>query len=84
MRLTDYSFIFAGWPSDEAVQSTSYDLIHYFGLPYVEFHAVTDQGAVTVRCDPCSGDQDRTAYVAMVRSDLVKAVMKQKRTEIAS
>lgn len=78
MRLVDYSFVFDGWqPDDVAVQSTSYDLVHCLGLPYVEFHTATDQGAVTVRCDPCSSDQDRKAYAAMVRADLIKALSKR-------
>lgn len=85
MRLVDYSFVFDGWqPDDVTVQSTSYDLICHLGLPYVQFYAETDRGHVSVRCDPCSMDQDRTAYAAMVRADLAKAIAKRRRIEITS
>jgi hypothetical protein len=75
MRVTDYSFVFDAWqPDGVTLLGTGYNLATHLGLPYVEFHAWTGDGCVSVRCDPCSLDQDRTAYAAMVRTDLEKAI----------
>jgi hypothetical protein len=69
--------VFAGWrPEGITVDWTGFDLIIHNGLPYVQFGAETDRGYVSVRCDPCSLDQDRTAYAAMVRADLEGALRK--------
>jgi hypothetical protein len=77
MRLSDYGFVFDGWqPEGFTVHDSAYWLVFHNSLPYVQFDAWTDRGYVTVRCDPCSLDQDRAAYAAMVRADLEKALRK--------
>lgn len=77
MRESNYDFVFDGWqPEGIAVWLTGFALTTHNGLPYVEFYAETNQGCVTVRCDPCSLDQDRVAYAAMVRLDLEKGMRK--------
>jgi hypothetical protein len=67
----------ASWaPEEFTLHRTGYNLAIDLGLPYVQFHAWTDAGCVSVRCDPCSLDQDRVAYAALVRADLEGALRK--------
>jgi hypothetical protein len=69
--------VFDGWqPAGVTLLRTGYCRCLHLGLQFVEFHAWTDRGCVSVRCDPCSHDQDRTAYAAMVRWDLEHALAK--------
>jgi hypothetical protein len=75
LRIADYSFVFDAWqPPGVTLIRTGYSLAIHLGFPYVEFHLWTNQGCVSVRCDPCSLDQDRAAYTQMVRSDLEGAI----------
>jgi hypothetical protein len=78
LRVDDYNFVFDGWePEGVTLLRTGYSLAIHLGMPCVQFHAVTDAGCVSVRCDPCSLDQDRTAYAAMVRADLEHAIAQE-------
>jgi hypothetical protein len=51
----DYDFVFDGWqPAGFTLYRTGYCRCLHLGLWFVEFHAWTDRGCVSVRCDPCS------------------------------
>jgi hypothetical protein len=90
VRLIDYCFVLSGWqPEGVTVHRTGCDLTFHNGLSYadnglsyVEFYAETNQGRVSVRCDPCSLDQDQAAYATMVRLDLERALRKTAVTTI--
>jgi hypothetical protein len=78
VRVDDYDFVFRGWqPEGVTLLGAGWSPCIHLGLSYVEFHAVTDADGATVRCDPCSLDQDRTAYTARVRMDLEQVIRKQ-------
>jgi hypothetical protein len=79
MRVLVYDFVFNGWDATKEWIRWDWRPIVHNGLPYVEFEVVKMGQAVTVRCDPCSLGQDRTAYAQMVRADLEGALAKQSR-----
>jgi len=80
MSIDDYSFVFDDWhPTGFVVVRTGYSRCIHNGLTYIEFHAVTTESAVSVRCDPCSATEAMAGYRGMVRRDLELAVAKQRR-----
>ena len=76
MRIANYDFVLHAWNPPTHVFMSGWCQSVHVGLPYVEFHAVTDRACVSVRCDPCSLDQSQAAYAAMVRTDLENAIVR--------
>jgi hypothetical protein len=82
MRVTEYDWVFDAWELPQGWLDWGWAPITYESLSYVQFWLVTVGYAVVVRCDPCSPDQDRTAYAAMVRMDLEQALAKARRSVV--
>lgn len=84
MRLDNYAWVFTGWrPPGCRLFGAGFCLAVHLGLPCVQFHAVTDLGCATVRCDPHSSDLCRDAYAVMVQADLEHELAKMGSTSNA-